>query len=38
MSKQRMEARNNKKCIKSKSNEKEKQEIHSAHTWELLLQ
>ena len=32
MFKQRMGARNNKKCRKSQSNEEEKQEIDSAHT------
>ena len=37
MSKQQMRARNIKKCRKSKSNEEEKQEIYSAHTWEVLL-
>lgn len=36
MSKQRMGAKNKKKRRKSKTNEEEKQEIHSAHTWEVL--
>lgn len=36
MSKQQMGVKNKNKRRKSKINEEEKQEIHSAHTWEVL--
>lgn len=36
MSKQQMGVKNKNKPRKSKINEEEKQEIHSAHTWEVL--